>query len=182
MTYWPVLQLMLTEKSWNIFPKMRSHLKCLETNYRLSSIKYYTKFRFVKIYIILLEHVNVHFLDTSAVLNHFIIWYWPMHPSMLFSSNLSYIYMIYHRWFFRNLSYHTRVQLAILDHNIHLDRPQTQNTQGENICTQGNFASKVKNGIQHQPWQKRNMNIYNNWWIVLWIDDPVAPSDWKTRY
>ena len=49
----------------------------------LQSMKYYTKFR---IYV-LLEHINVYFLDTLAVLNHFTTWYWPMLPSMPLSSN-----------------------------------------------------------------------------------------------
>lgn len=52
----------------------------------LQSMKYYTKFRSVEIYV-LLEHINVYFLDTLAVLNHFITWYWPMLPSVPLSSN-----------------------------------------------------------------------------------------------
>ena len=32
---------------------------------------------------------------------------------------------------YRNQSYHTRIQLAVLDHNAHLDRPQAQSKHGE---------------------------------------------------
>ena len=33
----------------------------------------------------------------------------------------------------RNQSYHTRVQLAVLDHNAHLDREKAKNKTGEII-------------------------------------------------
>ena len=34
---------------------------------------------------------------------------------------------------FRNQSYHTRIQLAVLDHNAHLDRDKAKNKNGEVI-------------------------------------------------
>ena len=135
------------EKSFKVLRKLIMDDKWLQ------SMKYYTKFRFVKIYIILLEHVNVHFLDTPAVLNHFIIWYWPMHPSVLLSSNLSYIYMIYNC----NICDFSEIYRIILGYSwlfwitMHIWIGHKLRTNKVNICIQGNFASKVKNGIQHQP-------------------------------
>lgn len=56
-----------------------------------------------------------------------------MHPSALLSSEFSNLIIIlsFLSFFYRNQSYHTRVQLAVLDHNAHLNRQIAQNKQGE---------------------------------------------------
>ena len=44
---------------------------------------------------------------------------------------------------YRNQSYHTRVQLAVLNHNFHANRDQAQNKSGENLYSR-KFREQTK--------------------------------------
>ena len=75
---------------------------------------------------------NLHFIDTLVGWNPLIMLYWPMLQSGLpFSKKQSSLYVAVSQYHFRDQSYVTRIQLAVLDHNNHLNRDKARNKQGE---------------------------------------------------
>ena len=58
--------------------------------------------------------------------------YWPMLQSGLpFSKRPIIIYVVFEHFYFRDQSYICRIQLAVLDHNNHLNQDKARNKQGD---------------------------------------------------